>query len=55
MIRCKLGIHAYTERDEHGRITCERCGRRKPVVYPTIYDPDLVGRQLTRPKTRGRR
>jgi hypothetical protein len=55
MIRCRFGFHAYTERDEHGRITCERCGRRKPVVFATIPDPDLVGRQLTRPKTRGQK
>jgi len=52
---CRIKFHTYTETDEHGRITCERCGKRKPVIYPTIEDPSLAGRQLNRPKTRRQR
>lgn len=50
---CRINRHRYTETDQHGRITCERCGKRKPVVFQTIADPELAGRQLARAKTRG--
>lgn len=53
-LRCSLHIHAFSEKDEHGRITCHRCGKRKPVVFAAIPDPELAGRQLARRKTRGR-
>lgn len=52
MIRCAIKIHRFTEIDQHGRITCERCGKRKPVVFAPIEDPALAGRQLRRAKTR---
>ena len=52
---CKLNHHAFREVDEFGRISCERCGERKRVRYAQIVDPELAGRQLTRPKTRGQR
>jgi hypothetical protein len=52
MILCRFRIHKFTERDEHGRITCQRCGKRAPIVFATIEDPALAGRQLRRPKTR---
>lgn len=55
MILCRLNRHRFTETDHAGRITCERCGKRKPVVFAPIPDPDLVGRQLARPKTKGQR
>ena len=51
-ILCKLGRHRYDYTDQHGRSWCIRCEKRKPVVYTTRPDPDLAGRQLTRPKTR---
>lgn len=54
-LRCRLSLHRYRERDEHGRVTCCRCGKRLAVVYATVPDPEIAGRQLTRPKTRGRR
>jgi hypothetical protein len=50
---CRLNKHRFTECDEHNRITCERCGKRKPVVFAVIPDPELHGRQLVRAKTRG--
>lgn len=55
MILCRFKIHKFSERDEHGRITCQRCGKRKPVIYATIPDHELADRQMRRPKTRGQR
>jgi hypothetical protein len=52
-LRCSWNIHKFTEVDEHGREFCERCGERKRVRYAQIVDPELAGRQLNRPKTRG--
>ena len=52
---CKLNSHAFNEVDEFNRISCERCAKRKPVRFAQIQAPELEGRQLNRPKTRGRR
>ena len=53
VILCRFNIHRFSERDEHNRITCQRCGKRKPVVFATIEDPALAGRQMRRAKTKG--
>ena len=50
---CKMNSHAFREVDEFGRISCERCAKRKPVRFKQIQAPELEGRQLTRPRTRG--
>ena len=55
MIRCRINIHAFHETDEFGRTTCTRCGKRQPIVFAQIQDPELAGRQLNRPKTRRQR
>ena len=52
---CRFNFHAFHERDEFGRVTCTRCGKRQPIHWDTIPDPALEGRQLTRPKTKGQR
>ena len=50
---CKLNSHAFREVDEFGRCYCERCGQRQPKRFAQIQAPELEGRQLTRPKTKG--
>jgi hypothetical protein len=52
---CKLNAHRFSERDEFNRVWCERCGTRQPKRFETIQAPEAVGRELNRPKTRGRR
>ena len=52
-IRCSWNVHRFDETDEHGRCYCSRCGTRKPKRFAQIQAPELEGRQLTRPKTRG--
>ena len=54
-IRCSWNIHRFDEVDEFNRCWCSRCGLRKPVRFETIQAPEAVGRELNRPKTRGRR
>lgn len=54
MILCRLRLHQFTERDEFGRVTCHRCGKRQPVVFE-IRDADYARNHLSRPKTKGRR
>jgi hypothetical protein len=54
-IRCRLGFHKYTEIDDCNRCSCERCGDRKPIIYAQIQAPELAGRQLNRPKTKGQK
>jgi hypothetical protein len=55
MILCRFQFHAFHEKDEFGRVTCTRCGKRQPIEYEQIQDPELAGRQLNRPKTRRQR
>ena len=50
---CKLNIHRFDETDEFNRVRCSRCGTRKPKRFAQIQAPELEGRQLTRPRTRG--
>jgi hypothetical protein len=52
-IRCSWGVHKFTEVDDCNRVTCERCGERKPVRFRVLSPDELDGRQMIRPKTRG--
>lgn len=54
-IRCSWGVHKYTEVDEHGRCSCERCGIRQPVRYAQIQPAEDQGRVMLRPKTKGQK
>ena len=51
---CKLR-HRFDRVDDCGRVFCSRqgCEARKPVRFAPIQAPELEGRQLTRPRTRG--
>lgn len=51
-IRCSWNIHKFTEVDEAGRVTCERCGARAKIKHKVIRDPALAGREMERPKTK---
>ena len=46
---CKLNSPAFNETDEFGRVSCERCAKRKPERPAPIRESDRV---MTRVKTR---
>lgn len=52
-VLCRVNSHAFTERDEFGRTSCERCGVREPVRYRILNDIEQQGREMIRPKTKG--
>jgi hypothetical protein len=54
-IRCSWGVHKFTEVDDCNRVTCERCGERKPVRFAQIQPAEDIGRVLNRPRTKGQR
>jgi hypothetical protein len=51
--RCSWNIHRFDETDEFNRVWCSRCGARQPKRFAQIQAPELQGRQLTRPRTKG--
>lgn len=53
--RCSWNIHRFDEVDEFNRVSCSRCGIRKPVRFAQIQPAEDVGRVLNRPRTKGAR
>lgn len=55
-ILCRVGLHARRFEYRAGRVElCPRCGREKRHTWEAIPNPELAGRQLSRPRTRGER
>lgn len=53
---CRLGLHKTRMESRAGRVeVCARCGCEKRHSWSPIPNPELAGRQLTRPRTRGER
>jgi hypothetical protein len=51
---CRLGWHHYQPAYRDGRVdVCTHCTSERRISWTPIADPELKGRQLYRPKTRG--
>jgi hypothetical protein len=52
---CNRGWHLFKRAYRHGDLkVCRHCGHEKRLTWATVADPELAGRQLAKPKTRGR-
>lgn len=53
---CRIGLHKRRMEYRSGRVeVCLRCSREERLTWDVIPNPELAGRQLSRPRTRGER